>query len=72
MFCDGRGKRGIMVEKCCYNEFYMNFFWGGKAREYSNLIFFFKTAIFGHILKKTAHSLFGCMAIPLDPHSVYT
>ena len=46
----------------------MNIFFGGgeekmktseeKAREYSNLIFFFKTTIFGHILKKISTFIF--------------
>ena len=33
---------------------------------------FFKTAFFGHILKKISTFTFWCMVIPLGPHSIYT
>ena len=53
-----------MAENLCYNKILMIFFWEKKmntreVKRWSNLIFFFESVLFGHILKNSAHSLFG-------------
>ena len=42
----------------------------GKKR--SNMKKVPKIVLFGHILIKSAHPLFGCMVTSLDPSLVYT
>ena len=66
-----------MTKKYCYNDFFMNFFFGEekmKTREDKRIVKldFSTTAFFGHVLKKISASIFWCMVSPLDPHSVYT
>ena len=64
-----------VTEKCCYNKFLIDFFWGDektKTRKDKKMVklyflFFLKIASFGHILKKPTHSCFDCMVIPLSP-----
>jgi hypothetical protein len=60
-----------MEEKCCYN-ILMNFLGEEKVktREDKRMV---KPGFYGgYILKKSAHSFFGCMVGPLGLHSVYT
>jgi hypothetical protein len=80
-FCGGRGKRdallekgrGPMVENYCYNNSFMIFFFRGREdkdkRRQENgqtwILFLFKTALFGHMLKKSAHSFFGAWSFLL-------
>ena len=58
----------------------MDFYFGEekmKTRGIKRMVkldfFFSKIALFGHVLgkKKSTHSFFWCMVIPLGPHSVY-
>ena len=77
-FCGRRGKRGALLEKgqgfmakkCCYNKFSNEIYLGKekvKTREDERMrqTFFFwvEVVLFGHILKKMAHSLFGARSL---------
>ena len=61
MRCSSRTRQGLMAKKCCYNNFCSEMFSGDekmKTREGNKLDFFaflFKTALFGHTLKKNQH-----------------
>ena len=83
--CYGRRRKGPMAKIYCYNKILMiiiiylfiYFFWGredeDKRRQGSGQIsFVFQNYFFGHISKRSVHSLFGCMVIHLGPHLVYT
>ena len=72
--CYGEKRQGPMVEKCCHYKFWI-YIWKEKmkTREDKRMVKleFFKTTIFGHILKKWAHSLFGAWSFLLV-HIQYT
>ena len=70
-----------MVEKCCYDLFSKKIILGEeklKTREDKRMIkldffyFFFKTILFGHVLRKIITFTFWCMVIPLGSHSAST
>ena len=70
--CCGRKRQGPITKKYCYNEILVNVLWGredeAKRRQRNGQTWFFfllKTALFGHILKESAHSLFGAWSFLL-------
>ena len=84
-FCGGRGKRGVLVERGMGQRniviiIFWWIFWGreveDKRRQKNGqtlFYFIFKNILFGHVFKKSTHSLFGAWSLLLvHIRSVYT